>query len=78
MQLSNGKVIHSELSLLSTAVVTLPEPDRMAAARRWLGAGSGIFGEREKFLLEGFWKLLDECPEKPPVTEIRPRFKVYK
>ena len=76
--ISNGKTIPGELSLLTIARVTLPEKDRMAAAKRWLGTAS-VFGDRERHLLEGFWKLLDTCPEMAPVTErSKPRHVVYR
>lgn len=77
MQMSGKKTIPSEIGLLTIARMTMPEPDRMAAARRWLGA-TGVFGDRERFLLEGFWKLLDECPEGAPVTDYRARHVVYR
>ncbi|SFP86948.1 hypothetical protein [Tranquillimonas alkanivorans] len=74
---SSYKTIPSELSLLTVAKVTLPEPDRMAAARRWIGSDC-VFGEREAHLLEGFWKLLDTAPEGFPVSKIEPRHVIYR
>ena len=66
----------SHLGLLTVASVTLSETNRMAAARRWLGATATI-SDRETFLLEGFWKLLDECPPSKPITAIRARHVKY-
>ena len=57
------KSIPSHLALLTIAQVTMPEPDRMTAAKRWLGA-ENVFTNREKYLLKGFWLLLDGEPKK--------------
>lgn len=75
----NGKEksIPSHLGLLTIAMVTRPETDRMAAARRWLGADN-VFTEREEHLLRGFWKVLDGEPEGATVTRVGPEFKVKK
>jgi len=68
------RTIPSEVGLLTTAMVTQCEPDRMLAARRWIEN----LGDREKHLLSFFWEALDTAPDKPDVTEIKARHVSYK
>ena len=71
------KTIPSHLVLMTIAKVTLPEPNRLEKAKIWLGSDS-VFGIREKYLLEGLWKLLENEPHGYPITEISPKYVSYK
>lgn len=70
------KTIPDVLVLATIAKVTLPEPDRIAAARRWLGQ-SNHFGDREIHILNGFWEVLDDAPHPPEVNKVVPRHARY-
>lgn len=76
MQKNNKVTLHSEQCLLTVAKIVHCEVNRINAAKKWLG--SGRFSEREMFLLNGFWELLDNAPEQVEVTSSSPRHVVYK
>ena len=73
----NKKTIPSETVLLTVAKVTMNEPNRLEAAKKWLGVNN-VFGLREEYFLSMFWVTLDNMPDPEPVAEIKPRHKVYK